>query len=161
MEWTRKIFVIAMTRVLKLFTRIKTCRRGLAFEYENRMNFGKQVRNCDTSGLRVRTYRSRDSTVIQEILKLWIAPLTRSLARLLTRSWARGTVEYFCPIFKMSWITVPERKLMNDDESWMEIINQDSLLGKVEKNGKRFPMIDFDGQTTVGQKLGRRQWISL
>ena len=65
-----------MTRVLKLFTRIKTCRRGLAFEYENRMNFGKQVRNCDTSGLRIRTHRSRDSTVIQEILKLWIAPLT-------------------------------------------------------------------------------------
>ena len=31
-----------------------------------------------------------------------LAALTHSLARSLTRSWARGTVEYFCPIFQVS-----------------------------------------------------------
>ena len=47
-------------------------------------------------------------TVIQDILKSGcsltplthsLAPLTRSLARSLTRSWSRGTVGYFCQIF--------------------------------------------------------------
>ena len=32
--------------------------------------------------------------------------LAHSLARSLTRSRARGTIEYFCPIFNVSWITV-------------------------------------------------------
>ena len=46
-----------------------------------------------------------------EIELLIIGSLVRLLrtarfARLLIRSWARGTEGYFCPVFKVSWITV-------------------------------------------------------
>ena len=77
--------------------------------------------------------RSERSSHAQSFGTSWYRDIsTGPLARSLTRSRARGTVEYFCPIFEMSWITVAWLFSVGHFLTWMRrsVSSTDRPTGK-------------------------------
>ena len=90
-----------------------------------------------------------------------LAPLTHLLARSLSRSWARGSVDYFCPIFNVlnhcAWIFCVG--FVSRPSWWAPVIDFDKVTSLVRWNLKAMTVRrrDRSVQISLGEPGGRKR----